>query len=296
MRAPRRQRVHRTDNAQFPWKAVSRRTTTPPRTAPSGPLLGTSVPRQSGETYAQAVARANATYGGLDVIRLFHAGLPVSWAKMTADVGTTPLVVSFKMSPVEVVAGRYDSYMRSWFASAPTGRPTWWTYYHEPEDNIEAGQFTAAQYRAAWAHLDALADEASNPSLRATLILMCWTLDPASHRNWTDYYSAGAIDAQGWDCYSSTWSSGSYRSATSMLANVKAIATQTGLPWGLAEFGSLLATGDDGSGRAAWLSDMVAEATAGGASFLTYFDSTVGGEFRLLDEPSRSRWRQLVSG
>ena len=47
---------------------------------------------------------------------------------------------------------------------------TWWSFWHEPEDDIERGGFTAEQYRAAWAHLDALETAVHNKNLRSTLI------------------------------------------------------------------------------------------------------------------------------
>jgi len=321
----RDQRTHGTQAAEYPWAAVAPGNNNQPPSEPppsepppsepppsepppsepppvvsppsvDGVLFGGTAQRRAGETFAQAVSRVKATYGGMDVIRVFHSGVPSSWAKITADVGQTPVVVSFKMSPADVVNGRYDDLMRGWFAAAPTDRPTWWTYWHEPEDDIEAGRFTAAQYRAAWAHLADLAQTAGNRQLRATLILMCWSLERASGRTWTDYYAAGDIQAQGWDCYNSAGRSGSYRSAASILEDVTAVAAKTGLPWGLTEFGSLLVAGDDGTGRAAWLSDMAAVATAGGGQFLTYFDSNIGVEYRLLDDPSRNRWRTLIAG
>jgi hypothetical protein len=258
-------------------------------------LLGTSAQRLAGETYVQAVARLNQTYGGLDVIRVFHTGLPVGWSKLNTDFQGAPLIVSFKMSPAQVISGQYDAYMRSWFASAPTGRPTWWTYWHEPEDDIERGAFTATAYRQAWAHLADLAAQAGNPQLRSTLILMCWSLASASHRTWRDYYAAGSIQALGFDCYNNAAQTGVYRSAESIMGNVWEVARQTGLPWGLAEFGSHVMPDDDGTGRARWLSDMVAGATAHNAQFMTYYDSNAHGDFRLLDQPSQSMWRALVS-
>jgi hypothetical protein len=124
---------------------------------------------------------------------------------------------------------------------------------------------------------------------------MCWTLEYGSGRTWTNYFADGHVDALGWDCYNSAWRSGVYRSAELLLDKVVAVSVKTGLPWGLAEFGSVRVAGDDGSGRAAWLSDMTATATASGASFLTYFDCNIGVEYRLLDDPSRNRWRALVS-
>ena len=87
----------------------------------------------------------------------------------------------------------------------------YWTYYHEPEDNIEAGAFTAAQYRAAWQRISSLALRANNPRLHATLILMCYTLTPASGRSFADYYPGDAyIDVLAWDCYNQVWAKGQY--------------------------------------------------------------------------------------
>ena len=74
-------------------------------------------------------------------------------------------------------------------AKAPTDARTWWSFWHEPEDNIEGGNFTAAQYRTAWRHVADLADAAHNQQLRATLILMCWSAEKGSHRDWRDYYA-----------------------------------------------------------------------------------------------------------
>jgi hypothetical protein len=259
-------------------------------------MAGVSVQRQSGESYRDAVARENAKYGGLDIIRLFSPGLPASWSNINADVGTTPLVISFKADPKAVAAGDYDTFFRNWFATAPTNRPIWWSFYHEPEDNIEAGAFTAADYRAAWARLAGLSDEARNSQLRATLILMCWSAQKNSGRQWTDYYVPGAVKVLSWDCYNVGAKNGVYRSPTNILENVQAIATSTGLPWGISETGSTLVTGDDGSGRAAWLHSMASTALGAHAQFVTYFGSNVGVEYRLLDAPSAGAWRQVVSG
>ena len=66
-----------------------------------------------------------------------------------------------------------------------------------PKDNIERGEFTAKQYRAAWRHLLRLAPQRAN--LRATMILMQWTLDKPS-RSVDDYLVPG-LDVLAWDAY-----------------------------------------------------------------------------------------------
>lgn len=155
-----------------------------------------------------------------------------------------PLVVSFKADPTAVAAGTYDAYFANWYATAPRDRAIWWTFYHEPEDDITAGAFTAADYRAAWSRLASLAAQADNSQLRATLILMCWTVNPHSGRDWNDYYARGSVQALGWDCYNKGARKGVYQASSALLANAVATSNEARLPWGIAEMGSILVTGD----------------------------------------------------
>jgi hypothetical protein len=208
-----------------------------------------------------------------------------------------PVVVSFKALPQTILSGADDAVLQHWFDTAPTNVPIYWSYWHEPEDNIAAGQFTAEEYRAAWVHIAALAANAHNPELHATLILMAWTADPHSGRNWQDYYPGSTvIDTMGWDAYNTGWSNGSYNSPAEVYGNAIAVSKQLGKPFGFAETGSHLVPGDDGTGRAAWLRNTAAYLEAQGASWVCYFDSTVGGDFRLLDAPSQTAWRDAVEG
>jgi hypothetical protein len=143
--------------------------------------------------------RYDAVFGPLKVLRIFFPGRPRPWTAPELSHDRS-VVVSFKLLPSEVLDGRHDAAMGRWFATAPRNHPVWWVYWHEPEDDIRDGRFTAADYRAAFAHLDALADRASNPMLRTTQVLMGWTLDPASGRDWRTYDpGASVIDVQAWD-------------------------------------------------------------------------------------------------
>ena len=100
------------------------------QTAGSEPAtrFGTTVYQNPGETDRQAFLRIQRTYGRLGAVRLFHPGLPADWQTITGNVGTTPVVVSFKAPPEAIVAGLYDRELRHWFATAPTDRVTWWSY------------------------------------------------------------------------------------------------------------------------------------------------------------------------
>lgn len=262
------------------------------------PRYGSTVFPNSGESYREAFLRSESRYGQYGVVRYFKSGLPNSWSTIQRDIDTTPAVVSFRMNPSEVVAGRYDSYMRNWFAQAPKDRPTWWCFSHEPEDDIAAGHFSAAQYRAAWQHLSRLADQADNHYLRATLVLMGWTTYPNSGRDWRDYYPGSEyIDVLGWDSYNMARETGKYGTPSNMLSSVISASEQAGKRWGLAELGSGLVRGDNGSGRAAWLGQVADYAKNHGARFMAYFDLVAGVDFRLRDEPSRLAWRhETING
>lgn len=257
--------------------------------------FGTTVFRQGGETYADAFSRERGNYGQLGAVRVFFRGLPSSWSTIRHGVGDTRAIVSFKARPAAVVAGKYDARLRQWFAHAPRDRVTRWSYWHEPEDDIAAGHFSAQGYRKAWQHLRALANKAHNPKLRSTLVLMCWTTEPNSGRNWRDYYAGDrTIDQMAFDCYNSGYSTGRYRAPRALLSSPLGVAHQVDKPWGITELGSQLAVGDDGSGRAAWLRQVGRYLTRHGARFCTYFDSDVGVDFRLHDAASRRAWSSVV--
>jgi len=265
-----------------------------------GPLCGASfTSEQPGETYQQAFHRLDTLYGGLDTVRVFYGGLPANWPGKL-DAGNRPLIVSFKAAPRDILAGAHDAYLRAWFRAAPTNREISWTYYHEPEDNIRDGEFTAPDYRAAWQRLARLADEAGNPRLRATLILMGWSLDPRSGRNWRDYYPGrDTIDVLGWDNYNDAAAKGRYASPAEVFGRLVEVSRAEGLPFGIAETGSAIIAGDDGTGRAAWLRDAVRYLTEAGALYIAYFDldwrEHSGVDYRLRDAPGAAAWREFCT-
>jgi hypothetical protein len=243
----------------------------------SGTLFGSSVMPHSGETYAQAVTRVDQQFGGTDIARVFYGGLPAAWPGKTGSSFAGPMIVSFKDSPANVLAGKDDAKLTSWFAGAPTDRTIFWSYFHEPEEEIAAGQFTAADYRAAWAHVDALADKAANPRLRSTLILMCYSLQTYSGRTWTDYYNPAHVDVLGWDCYNTKRDAGAYSTPSETYGLAAAASVNAGKPWGIAETGSYTSpvVGSDAA-MAQWLHDDAVYLRSQGARFVSYFDSNPG--------------------
>ena len=258
---------------------------------------GESVHR-AGTDWTTAVSGSDAKYGRSRIDRVYYTGLPAPWP---GDAGSIDrdIVVSFKADPKQVLSGALDATLGGWFRTSPTDREIYWSYFHEPEDQISSGTFTAVDYRAAWAHLAALAHAAGNPHLHATLILMSWTVNPKSGRTFSDYYpGSGVIDVLGWDAYSKATdaSHGIYTDPAEVFGAAVSTSQAAGKPFGFAEWGSVLAAGDAGAGRAAWIAASGAYQHAYGAIWSTYFDSPVGAEYRLLDAPSAAALRALVSG
>ncbi|WP_405101702.1 hypothetical protein [Micromonospora sp. NBC_01412] len=256
-------------------------------------LPGASIHLQSGESFAAGLARSDRSYGPLRMVRVFYPGLPPAWSGSRADAADRTVVVSFKAPPGEVAAGRHDSRLAAWFRSVPHNLDVYWSYFHEPEDDIARGSYTAAQYRAAWQRLAGLADRAGNARLRATLILMCWTLNPSSHRTFEDYWPGGdAIDVLGWDCYNSGGKFNRYTDPAQVFTPMIAKSKALGKPWGLAETGSVRISGDSGTGRAGWIRAMSRYLDDQRPLWVAYYDYQVaGGDFRLTDTPSRDAWR-----
>lgn len=272
----------------------------PPRaTAAAGPtLFGAAIYTGGGQSFASAFNASDARYGGLDIYRVFNRTVQ-TWSTAAAAYGRRPVIVSFRYAPADVLAGREDATLRSWFATAPRAYPIYWSYSHEPEDNIARGEFTAAQYRSAWRHIRAIENSVGHANLRATLILQCYTTNPASGRSWRTYYPGGSvIQALGWDCYNHGESRGVYGNPQTLYHSAIAASHAAGKPWGMAEIGSLLAAGDStGTGRGAWLTKAANYLSTQGARFVSYFDTkgAKGSDYRLLDPPSQRSWRTQCS-
>ncbi|MFI6518293.1 hypothetical protein ACIBF1_22240 [Spirillospora sp. NPDC050679] len=257
-------------------------------------LCGASLNLQNGENFQQALDRMDREYGGLEMVRLFYSGVPPAWPGRV-NVSKRPQVVSFKLDPRDVLSGKHDAEMSKWYADAPRDQDVYWVYYHEPEDNIAKGEFSAADYRAAWKRLRGLADKAANPRLKATLVLMGWSTHPNSGRNWRDYYPGrDVVQVLGWDVYNLTYEKGQYEDPVQMYDEVIAVSKAEGLPFGVAETGSYLTPGDSGAQRAAWLRKMNDHLSKAGALWVAYFDlNWHSGDFRLQDAPSRQAWRDF---
>ncbi len=255
------------------------------------PLLGSSVKSESD------LAAVTSDFGRMPIVRVYYPGLPDpdAWTTGLAGANRSAVIVSFKALPTTILSGADDAALKHFFGTAPSGHPIYYSYYHEPEDNIGAGQFRLSDYKAAWARVVAIARAAHNPYLHSTLILMNWDLIPASHRSWKDYLPGGGIiSTLGWDAYpvgSAENVNPQLTPPSDFMSPAIAASKSVGLPYGFPEFG--LSTP---SGRPSWLTEVGKYIMSSGALFASYFDGNAQyPTLRLTDSASIAVWRGFVA-
>ena len=216
------------DRGATAQKMVSVTVTAPPSATRFGFWAGTDQLGDTGSARSD-FDRVSSYLGTPDVYRMFYPGLPeANFVGSKADFGP-PVVVSFKANPADVIAGKDDAYLSSWFASIPTTRKVWWSYWHEPEDDIERGAFTAADYRAAWKHILALAPH--RDTLLPVVILMNYSNYKTS-RNIADYVPNDPnLHGLFWDSYLT----GTTKSIDGVIAKPKSVSDSFGLAFGICE-------------------------------------------------------------
>ncbi|MEO8328608.1 MAG: hypothetical protein ABI586_01260 [Candidatus Nanopelagicales bacterium] len=125
-----------------------------------GTKFGASVD-EGRKDWTRALHNSDRRYGRMDVVRVYDPDVPASWSGRLGDT-KRPMVYSIGAKPAAILSGRHDGEIRRWFNAAPSRWPIWWSYIHEPEDNIEQGEFGALRYRQAWRHINRIAQHAHN--------------------------------------------------------------------------------------------------------------------------------------
>lgn len=155
---------------------------------------------------------------------------------------------SFKYYPSDVLSGSKDAVISAIFTSFPKGRTRWWTYWHEPDDEIySTSTFTSADYKAAWAHVNSLA-QAHVPTgvdARPFLCVMEYSMraandyGPSTPRPFDGMYPGDFIRAIGFDTYSGWDDKTPYTLTPSdQFDKLFSIGQQYGKPICFPEFGS----------------------------------------------------------
>lgn len=279
--------------------------TTPPLTAMR---VGTN------ETSDATFANRTAAFGAEpELSRWYFSSLPTSWPQF----GSAQSVISFKLPNVPkldaagnvvkdsrgdtvyvpdvagLLAGKYDAQLNGWLDKCPAdSRPKWVIFWHEPEDEIRDGKFTAAQLRAAVAYVKSLIDAKNTPArrIKVGICLMEWTLEPASGRNVNDYLPNVALDFIGWDAYPADRADQDLPNldrTRAAFTKCRDATKAAGVPvWLILETGTrkldpAMTDADYDTRQATWISKAIPIADELGARGLTYFDSTVGGDFTI---------------
>ncbi|MGH3499882.1 MAG: hypothetical protein ACRDQA_03105 [Nocardioidaceae bacterium] len=181
----------------------------------------------------------------IDVVRYWRSNdaSPYTWPLDASIGGNYPVIISTSgTSPTSVLNGNHDAGYQAMFQNAPTDRPIWWCYYHEPEDNIGDGAFTIKQWQDATNYVGAIAKQYAPPNMRHTLIMIAGCFLP--NGNWlgitADQYLGGidwnVVDVLGFDGYQSD--NDYMPDAQSVIGNGADYAASLGVPWGVCELGS----------------------------------------------------------
>lgn len=194
-------------------------------------LWGSSIRTVAGVNKSVTLKQIEAAMGGLQIIRAYADNGVVQWPEWLPK--DRSVYISFKLQPKNIVDGSNDKVLTDFFNNFPSGYKIWWSYFHEPEDNIKDGKFTAAEYRQAFEYIIALQKKLNKSNLIPTLTLMSYTLKPESKRNWKDYVPKG-IECFAWDGY---YRGSGELKVDDIFAKARQISIETGIPWAVAETG-----------------------------------------------------------
>lgn len=204
-----------------------------------------------------------------------------------------PVILSFKINPR---GGFPENDLREFLATKPDGLVAYMCHYHEPEDNIRAGQFTFAQYQEVTNSVTRVCREFDD--VYSTPILMEWTLREQSGRNIDDYLEGMEYDVIGWDVYPP---SGSMSEIDDHLKRVHDESARRGKPWLIGEIGAAKHWKGDAyteADRAAWMLRTAEhiKALPNPPEAVAWFVYPTGGiPFPLDSQETQDAMRQILS-
>lgn len=200
----------------------------------------------SGETYQQAYDRQVGVYGPPQMVRWFDSGAAATGAWNPANTNLRwllakpePVFPTFKCAPALISNGSQDTKLRTHIAQLRRGADIL-GYWHEREDEVLGGVYTAAAFQAADLRIRALIDEV-NPGLDFAAVMMEYSVRPhrASERPVSDYFLPSAHTQLWFDVYSGyAEGSGYVLGADEQIGVLEDLAAAYGVQWGIAEFGS----------------------------------------------------------
>jgi hypothetical protein len=233
--------------------------------------------------------------GPVHIYRMYDNGFTwPTWNKTMAYQlhGGAQEDYSFNLPPADVAAGRDDAKLKTFIASTPKNIIL--TNYHEPEQEIAKGLFTAAQFRASIVRLSTLVraqNKIDGGTRRVSVILMYDTVYGFKGRNPMDYWpgrnpatGVNYADLISFDTYAlphATQTPGipkgftdglKWQSASQLLDPSIAFAAKIGSPWMVSEFG-FLEDITNPMHKAQAITDFVNYARLHGAVAVEYWDA-----------------------
>ncbi|MFT4081937.1 MAG: hypothetical protein QM638_05080 [Nocardioides sp.] len=262
--------------------------------------FGISLGSNGGSSMGQDLKAEQKRFGTrIPVVRTWDNTLPMrtSWSVKKKWYGKRWVVNTIRIAPRTVLSGKYDKRLRTYFRTAPRKTPVFWNYFHEPEDEIRAGKFTAKQYRKAWRHVARIAASFCRSNLYPTLVLMGWTADSRATPTWTALNPGRRfVSVYAWDPYNGALGDAThYERPAKIFRPVVKASKKMNRPWAIAETGSVRVPSDtSGTGRAAWLRKVAKYSRRHHAVFVTYYQSTRNGDFELRRRPEIPVWRKAM--
>lgn len=248
----------------------------PPRTA----RLGASTMRTGPGTSQGWTTVENLCGGRLEVRRIFLGGLAgkafPTWSDSVTRYGldrVDTVLVTFRDDPAAIASRApeiraYCAGARAWCDAVP-GRQVVIDFHHEPEDNVERGEFTREAWAGAATRVIAYAEEAG---IRGGVCLMGWTWDARSGRKVADWL--GPIDRRAVVLIDPYWLPNDRKTPAELFGPIRAdLMTRGAAAWGVAETGvnpgSMTPEAADG-----WMRQLVDYARTSDALAICYFDGT----------------------
>jgi hypothetical protein len=209
----------------------------------------------------------NAGAGQMDVYRGYDNGFNyATWAQVPAghryrgpqNLASVINDYSFQIPPAQLAGSTvWDDRLAAFIASTPKNVVL--TNQHEPEQEIAAGHFTAAQFRAAQVKLNRMVDAQNardGGTRKVSVILMISTFTGFKGRVVTDYWptlarDGGVVDLISADVYNAPHATGTagvplgytdgvnWKTAAGLVRPVLTFAKKNGVDWAISELGIL---------------------------------------------------------
>jgi hypothetical protein len=244
--------------------------------------------------YTHDPAWYGATVGPVQIRRNYDMAFQYpTWQQTFAyrTFGNVRADYSFQLPPGDLASGVADARLKTFLASTPTDIIL--TNYHEPENEIADGLFSAKQFRASISHLSTLVraqNARDGGSRRVSVVLMYDTVYGFKGRNPLDYWpgrdasGVNYADLISFDTYGlphKTHTPGvpagftdglKWQTAGQLLDPSIAFAKKIGSPWMVSEFG-FLEDVNQPMRKANAVTDFVNYARLHGAVAVEYWDS-----------------------